>query len=78
MSVELGNDKSNRILSIYSKLMNGAIVDKSEEALNSGVNERTIQRDIYDIRNHLEQEITTQGVKNEVIYDRAKKGVSFK
>lgn len=73
-SIEFGNDKSNRILSIYSKLMNGAIVVKSEEALHYGVNERTIQRDIDDIRNHLEQEVTTRGIINEIIYDRAKKG----
>ncbi|MBE6061163.1 MAG: WYL domain-containing protein [Clostridium sulfidigenes] len=54
--------------------MNGAIVVKSEEAINFGVNERTIQRDIDDIRNHLEQETTTQGTINEIVYDRAKKG----
>ena len=54
--------------------MNGAVVNKTEEAVNFGVNERTIQRDIDDIRNHLEQDITTQGVMNEIIYDRIKKG----
>ena len=54
--------------------MNGAVVNKTEEAVNFGVNERTIQRDIDDIRNHLEQDITTQGVMNEIIYDRTKKG----
>ena len=49
-------------------------MNKTEEAVNFGVNERTIQRDIDDIRNHLEQDITTQGVMNEIIYDRTKKG----
>ena len=54
--------------------MNGAIVVKSEEASKFGVNERTIQRDIDDIRNHLEQEVTTQGTINEIVYDRTQKG----
>lgn len=49
-------------------------MNKTEEAVNFGVNERTIQRDIDDIRNHLEQDITTQGVMTEIIYDRTKKG----
>lgn len=72
--MDLGNDKANRVLSIYSKLMNGSTVFKSEEAVCFGVNERTIQRDIDDIRNFLEQEVNTQGIINEVIYDRVQKG----
>ena len=71
---DYGSDKSNRILSIYSKLMNGAMIYKSKEAVNFGVNERTIQRDIDDIRNYLEQKAMEQGIINEIIYDRAKKG----
>jgi len=49
--VEFGSDKANRILSMYSRLANGGMIYKSEEATNFGVNERTIQRDIDDIRN---------------------------
>lgn len=71
---DYGSDKSIRILSIYSKLMNGSMIYKSEEAVNFGVNERTIQRDIDDIRNYLEQEAIEQGIVNEIIYDRIKKG----
>ena len=37
---DYGSDKSNRILSIYSKLMKGAMIYKLEEAVNYGVNER--------------------------------------
>ena len=50
----MDNGKIDRVLGIYSKLMGGALVNKAEEARNYGVNERTIQRDIDDIRNHLE------------------------
>ena len=66
--------KIDRVLGIYSKLMNGAIVNKTEEAQNYGVNERTIQRDIDDIRNHLDQSVSDSGVVNSVIYDRTLKG----
>lgn len=72
--MELSKDKVGRILAIYSKLMDGQIVNKTEEALSFNVNERSIQRDIDDIRNFLEQEAVEQGVVNEVIYDREKKG----
>ena len=71
---EFGNYKADRILSIYSKLMNGGMIFKAEEAVNFGVNERTIQRDIDDIRNYLEQEVTDQGIRNEIVYDRVRKG----
>lgn len=67
-------DKVGRILTIYSKLMNGCIVNKVEEAKRFSVNERSIQRDIDDIRNYLEQEAYEHGIINEVIYDREKRG----
>lgn len=72
--MDFGKDKANRILSIYSRLVKGCMVYKSEEAINFGVNERTIQRDIDDIRNYLEQAAVDQGVVNEIVYDRVKKG----
>ena len=72
--MEFGSDKANRILSMYSRLMNGCMIFKFQEAANFGVNERTIQRDIDDIRNYLEQEAADQGVINEIIYDRTRKG----
>ena len=74
LQVEFGSDKANRILSMYSRLANGGMIYKSEEATNFGVNERTIQRDIDDIRNYLEQEAIDQGIVNEIVYDRLKKG----
>ena len=68
-----GADKIERVLGIYSKLMSGMLINKSEEAINYGVNERTIQRDIDDIRNHMELQGVNEGVLNTVIYDRNKK-----
>ncbi len=71
---EQGKDKINRVLGIYSKLMNGYVVNKAEEAQNYGVNERSIQRDIEDIREYIDQESLETGVLNNVIYDRESKG----
>ena len=39
-----------------------------------GVNERSIQRDVDDIRNYLELEAVNSGCINNVIYDRLNKG----
>lgn len=73
----MDNIKSNkieRVLGIYTKLMNGNLVCKAEEAVNYRVNERSIQRDIDDIRNYLEVDGERVGCINFVIYDRVGKG----
>lgn len=71
---DLKSDKTARVLRLYTKLMNGCAINKSEEAQASGVNERSIQRDIDDIRNFLDNEAANGGYINSVIYDRAEKG----
>lgn len=68
------NGKIERILGIYTKLISGNIVNKLKEAQEYGVNERTIQRDIEDIRNYMETEAEKTGCINSVVYDRIKKG----
>lgn len=69
----MDNGKIDRVLGLYSKFMQGSLVNKAEETLNYGVNERTIQRDIDDIRNHLETTVVDTGVLNSIIYDREKR-----
>jgi predicted DNA-binding transcriptional regulator YafY len=69
-----GADKVERVLGLYTKLINGSVVNKSEEATNYGVNERSIQRDIDDIRNFMDQSVADSGIVNSVIYDREQKG----
>ncbi|MCR4960773.1 MAG: WYL domain-containing protein [Lachnospiraceae bacterium] len=66
--------KLNRTLGIYSRLMGGAIINKQEEADRYKVALRSIQRDIEDIRNFLMDPDENDGVINNVVYDRAKKG----
>lgn len=68
------NNKIERVLGIYTRLLNGDIIKKSEEAVNYGVNERSIQRDIDDIRNYLELDGERVGCINSVVYDRFRKG----
>lgn len=69
-----GSDKVNRVLGIYTKLLNGTVINKAEEAQCYGVNERSIQRDIDDIRDFLDTQSVEKGEVNSVIYDRMKKG----
>ena len=71
---EIKRDKIERILSIYTKLLSGGIVNKAEEARRFGVNARSIQRDIDDIRNFFDMESESTGYINSVLYDRAKRG----
>jgi predicted DNA-binding transcriptional regulator YafY len=70
----MDNGKIDRVLGMYSRLMNGSLINKAEEAQKYGVNQRTIQRDIDDIRNFLESDIDQAGIINSVIYDRTDKG----
>ncbi len=67
-----GQGKISRVLGIYTKLINGSLVKKPEEAANYNVNERSIQRDIDDIRSYFGN--VTVGHDSKVEYDRAKKG----
>ena len=67
-------DKVHRILYLYSKLQDGQVVSKAEMAIKYGVNERSIQRDIDDIRDFLEIRMDKSGIFNTVIYDRSAKG----
>lgn len=71
---ELKGDKIQRVLQLYAKLSDGYVINKSEEAQNYGVNERSIQRDIDDIRCFLDADSERTGIINSVIYDRVEKG----
>lgn len=43
---EAKKDKVKRVLEIYTKLLNGYMINISEEAVDYGVNERSIQRNL--------------------------------
>ena len=69
------HSKSQRILDIYERLCHGKYINKAEEAQKCGVDERSIQRDIDDIRNFLEDRKVSNNMDSRSIeYDREKKG----
>lgn len=74
MSDGIKGERSDRLLGIYTRLINGGIVNKTEEAVKYNVDERSIQRDIDSIRNFLANDVDETGVINSIIYDRVKKG----
>ena len=61
MSLINGENKVERVLAIYQMLTDGESVNKRELADRFHVNERTIQRDIEDIRVYLEESQETVG-----------------
>lgn len=66
--------KMERTLYIYTQLLNGNIVKKSYLANRFNVNERSIQRDIDDIRSFLDLQTSETGMVNSVVYDYKEKG----
>lgn len=66
--------KYDRILSLYEKLNIGDIVIKNEEANRFGVSERTIQRDIDDIRAFFDNNSLNVRLDKNIFYERASGG----
>ena len=67
-------DKVKRILYIYSRLIDGEIVNRKTEADRFSVNVRSIQRDIDDIRAYLDEITANTGEQLDIIYSRKDKG----
>lgn len=62
--------KSGRILYLYTKLINGEAISKSDEAKRFGVNKRSIQRDIDELRMFFENQFIDGKSNKKLIYDR--------
>lgn len=62
--------KSARLLSIYSELVDGAILNKSELARRFHVTERSIQRDMESLRCFFAEQMLAQ----DIVYDSRAKG----
>ena len=63
--------KVERIINLYNRVIDGEIINKYDEAERFGVNERSIQRDIEDIRAYFAND---PGSDRELVYDRTRKG----
>ena len=71
--------KNSRILDMYVRFCSGRTIKKPTEALRFDVDERTIQRDIDDIRAYLSEQATRDSSEyREIVYDRKKKGFVMK
>lgn len=68
MGKNSNKNKIGRVLDIYSKLINNKVINKDELAQSYGVDKRSIQRDISDIRDYLETAFVENGAINEIIY----------
>lgn len=67
--------KNYRTLDMYVRFCEGRVINKKDESIRFGVDERSIQRDINDIRAFLDERCISNGNDNRAIeYDRMKKG----
>lgn len=65
--------KNSRVLDIYARLCEGKTINKKEESARFRVNERTVQRDIDDIRAFLHERKVSGNDTCAVEYNHAKK-----
>lgn len=72
------SNKAKRVLNILKRLENGEIINKIQEASKYEVSEKTIERDINDIREYMVSRDNNGSVGNFVKYDRAAKGYRLK
>lgn len=67
--------KCMRVLDLFVRLEEGRVIVKSEAAREFGVNERSIQRDIDDIRAFLDnRRVFEPQDARHIVYDRARRG----
>ena len=66
--------KYNRVLQIYRKLLKGEIINKAELAEFFKVGQRSIQRDIEDLRAFFENQAAEGGERNTLVYSRELNG----
>lgn len=62
--------KSARMLAVYTRLMDGQVLNKHALAIEYGITERSVQRDIESLKCFL----TEQQISQDVIYDRRVQG----
>lgn len=71
--MEESEGKGQRLLAIYDRLLRGEVVRKKELALDYGVTEKSIQRDMDELRDFL-ADADRKGGHAAIRYDRGKKG----
>lgn len=74
MEEKASDAKAERVLSIYSRLKRGQVINKAEESVRYAVAQRTIQRDIGDIQCFLQNHNNETGEIQEIVFDRKSGG----
>lgn len=69
--MKLDNIKSFRLINMYEKLNRGEIINKKEFAEEFGISEKSVQRDIDDLRTYLYE---SDGNETAIEYDYEKNG----
>lgn len=70
--------KHERMMELMMRLLNGDIVRKTDLVDEFGVNPRSIQRDIDDLRTYFSNRTAKDGTIQELIYDHSLKGYRLK
>ena len=73
MELDYKENKGFRLLQLYERLSRGEVVSKAELAQKFAVTDKTIQRDIEELRAYLAETRTDEGEAS-VVYDRARGG----
>ena len=73
MHIDFNGKKGFRLLSMYELLNKGGIIKKADLAQRYGVTEKTIQRDIEDLRAYLACTHFDEGEVS-ITYDRSRSG----
>lgn len=66
--------KPLRLLFLYDQLCAGHVIGKKEMGQQFGVNSRSVQRDIDELRAYLAERAVREGGHYDIVYDRQRKG----
>ncbi len=69
----MGLSKNDRVLFLYSRLLQGQKLRKEEIAERFGISDKSVQRDIEDIRGFLDRMFVEEGAESRLVYDRQEK-----
>ena len=70
--------KHNRVLELGIRFLEGELINKRVEAEHYQVNERSIQRDLDDLRAFFLEKGLEDGAEQDIVYDRLQKGYRLK
>lgn len=73
MEIDFKENKGFRLLQLYERLSRGEVIHKAELAQKFAVTDKTIQRDIEELRSYLAETRTDEGEVS-IVYDRTRGG----